>query len=116
MVGPRVHSGCCWRRLAVLCRVAEQLQPDLDDLRRLVTWRMPFGRYAGMLLTDLPEPYLVWFAGKGFPPGKLGEMMRTAYEIKLNGLEPLIDELRADILGEARRARGEGARRPRGRS
>jgi len=56
--------------------------------------RMPFGRYAGRRLIDLPEPYVVWFAQQGFPAGKLGEMLKTIYEIKLNGLEYLFTPLR----------------------
>jgi len=55
---------------------------------------MPFGRYAGRLLIDLPEPYVVWFARQGFPEGKLGDMLRTVYEIKVNGLEHLFAPLR----------------------
>ena len=56
--------------------------------------RMPFGKYAGRLLIDLPEPYVVWFAGEGFPEGKLGRMLQTIHEIKVNGLEFLFDPLR----------------------
>lgn len=56
--------------------------------------RMPFGKYKGRLLVDLPEPYVVWFAGVGFPPGKLGEMLSLVYEIKVNGLEYLFEPLR----------------------
>jgi len=56
--------------------------------------RMPFGKYAGRLLIDLPEPYVVWLAGKGFPAGKLGGMLHTVHEIKVNGLEFLFDPLR----------------------
>lgn len=56
--------------------------------------RMPFGKYAGRLLIDLPEPYVVWMAGNGFPKGKLGGMLRTVHEIKVNGLEFLFDPLR----------------------
>jgi len=52
--------------------------------------KMPFGKYKGVPLIDLPEPYVVWFAGKGFPSGELGILMQTLYEIKLNGLEHLI--------------------------
>ncbi len=55
---------------------------------------MPFGKYAGRLLIDLPEPYVVWMAGKGFPTGRLGGMLRTVHEIKVNGLEFLFDPLR----------------------
>lgn len=48
---------------------------------------MPFGKYAGKRLLELPEPYLVWFAKQGFPEGKLGEELALIYEIKLNVLE-----------------------------
>jgi len=67
---------------------------DHRDLLELADMRMPFGRYAGRRLIDLPEPYVVWFAQQGFPPGKLGEMLRAVYEIKVNGLEYLFAPLR----------------------
>jgi uncharacterized protein (DUF3820 family) len=51
--------------------------------------RMPFGKYKGLRLVDLPEPYLVWFSRKGFPKGHLGELLQATYEIKRNGLEYL---------------------------
>jgi len=63
-------------------------------LKDLVTMSMPFGKYKGRILCDLPESYLVWFHQQGFPPGKLGEMIATLYEIKLNGLEYLLKPLR----------------------
>lgn len=63
-------------------------------LLELATARMPFGKYRGQLLIDLPEPYVVWFANRGFPAGKLGELLRTVYEIKVNGLEYLFAPLR----------------------
>lgn len=69
---------------------------DHEQLLELVQMKMPFGKYAGRLLIDLPEPYVVWFAGKGFPEGKLGRMLAIVYEIKLNGLEYLFDPLRAN--------------------
>lgn len=67
---------------------------DKQYLVKLATMPMPFGRYRGRLLIDLPEPYLLWFAGKGFPQGQLGELMRLALEIKINGLSDLITPLR----------------------
>lgn len=56
--------------------------------------QMPFGKYKGRIICDLPESYLVWFQQEGFPPGKLGEMIATLYEIKLNGLEYLLEPLK----------------------
>lgn len=56
----------------------------------LATMKMPFGRYKGRVLCDLPEPYIVWFHSNGFPDGKLGSLLAALYEIKLNGLEYLI--------------------------
>jgi len=67
---------------------------DLKALLELAEMRMPFGKYEGLRLIDLPEPYVVWFAQKGFPEGKLGKMLREIYEIKVNGLESLFDPLR----------------------
>jgi uncharacterized protein (DUF3820 family) len=55
---------------------------------------MPFGKYAGRYLTDLPESYMLWFKGQGYPKGKLGDQLRAVEEIKTNGLEPLLTELR----------------------
>ncbi len=72
----------------------EEKLPDPQRLMELVETKMPFGRYKGRALIDLPEPYLVWFEGKGFPEGKLGDMLRSVYEIKLNGLEYLFRPLR----------------------
>ncbi|OFX23087.1 MAG: hypothetical protein A2041_06085 [Bacteroidetes bacterium GWA2_31_9b] len=63
-------------------------------LNELVTFRMPFGKYKEVLICDLPEPYLVWFYQKGFPTGKLGMLLGTIYEIKLNGLEYLLKPLK----------------------
>ncbi len=67
------------------------LQPDKTAFIQLATTRMPFGKYKGLRLVDLPEPYLVWFSRKGFPEGKLGELLQTTYEIKRNGLEYLFN-------------------------
>ena len=67
---------------------------DPELLLELAQYRMPFGKYEGYLLIDLPEPYVIWFANKGFPTGKLGTLLRITHEIKINGLEYLFDPLR----------------------
>lgn len=68
------------------------MNPQL--LNDLVTMQMPFGKYKGRIICDLPESYLVWFHQEGYPPGKLGQIIATLYEIKLNGLEYLLKPLR----------------------
>jgi uncharacterized protein (DUF3820 family) len=67
---------------------------DAQDLQRLVTTRMPFGKYEGQLLADLPGAYLAWFARKGFPAGPLGRLLALALEIDHNGLSSLLDPIR----------------------
>jgi len=57
---------------------------------------MPFGKYKGRLLVDLPEPYVIWFRHRGYPPGKLGRMLAALYEIKRNGLEHLLRRIFSD--------------------
>jgi uncharacterized protein len=68
--------------------------PDKEYLLKFANTKMPFGKYAGRLLIDLPEPYVVWFRKKGFPGGELGKMLSLLYEIKVNGLEYLFDPVR----------------------
>jgi len=68
--------------------------PDPNLLVQMVQTQMPFGKYKGTLLCDLPVSYLEWFEQKGFPDGKLGVQLQTIYEIKLNGLEDLLVPLR----------------------
>ena len=62
-------------------------------LIQLVTMRMPYGKYKGTLLCDLPEPYLSWYQAKGFPKGQMGQLLASIYEIKLNGLESMLQPL-----------------------
>ena len=63
-------------------------------LLELVKIQMPFGKYKGAILCNLPVSYLEWFQKKGFPEGKLGMLLSTIYEIKLNGLEFLLDPIK----------------------
>ena len=68
--------------------------PQSKMLIQLVTMRMPYGKYKGTLLCDLPEPYLSWYNAKGFPPSQMGQLLASIYEIKLNGLEYLLMPLK----------------------
>ena len=68
--------------------------PDSGLLLQLVKMEMPFGKYNGTLLCNLPVSYLEWFQRKGFPKGKLGVLLETMYEIKINGLEYLLNPLK----------------------
>ena len=67
---------------------------DRAKLLKLIETKMPFGKFKDSLIIDLPEYYLVWFKRKGFPKGNLGELMEIMYEIKLNGLEYLLEPIR----------------------
>jgi len=69
-----------------------RLNPEL--LLDLVKMKMPFGKYKDTVLCDLPISYLEWFHREGFPKGKLGMLLGTMYEIKINGLEKLLQPLR----------------------
>jgi uncharacterized protein len=65
-----------------------------DDLALLVTWQMPYGKYKGRLLADLPGHYLAWFAREGFPEGQLGALLAIMFELDHNALRHLLDPLR----------------------
>ncbi len=61
-----------------------------DHLIELAHYKMPFGKYKGEYLVDIPEYYYTWFRQKGFPTGKLGRLLQEMYEVKINGLDPMI--------------------------
>ena len=67
---------------------------DRDQLELLLTREMPFGKYKGRLLADLPGHYLAWFARQGFPRGELGRLMALMPELDHNGLGDLLAPLR----------------------
>lgn len=67
---------------------------DKEDLLKLANMPMPFGKYKGKVLIDLPEEYLLWFASKGFPQGNLGRLMQLALEIRINGMEKVLQPLK----------------------
>jgi uncharacterized protein len=69
-------------------------KPNPDLLLALVSMKMPFGKYKGTVLCALPVSYLEWFAKEGFPEGKIGMLLSTIYEIKINGLEYLLEPLK----------------------
>ena len=68
------------------------MNPELLEL--LLTREMPFGKYKGRIIADLPGHYLAWFARQGFPPGQLGQLLALMHELDHNGLSSLLDPLR----------------------
>lgn len=69
---------------------------EKEDLIKLATWVMPFGKYKGRVLIDLPDEYLLWFAKKEFPQGELGRLMQLALTLKVEGLDSLVKPLKRD--------------------
>jgi uncharacterized protein (DUF3820 family) len=71
-------------------------------LKDLLFMKMPYGKYKGRFLIDIPEHYIVWYRQKGFPKGKLGEQLQLVYEIKLNGLEDMMHKLKVELESKAK--------------
>jgi len=86
----------CKKRITTLrgIQISIMLEPDKEFLIKLAHTKMPFGKYKERFLIDLPEYYVVWYRNKGFPKGKLGEMLETVYTLKVNGLEELIRNIK----------------------
>ena len=72
------------------------MMDNRNELIKLANTKMPFGKYKDQYLVDIPEYYYTWFKQKGFPKGKLGNMMQQMYEIKVNGLEELMYTIRRE--------------------
>jgi len=81
-----------------------------QDLLLLVTRSMPFGKYKGRLIADLPGNYLNWFAREGFPSGEIGRLLALMQELDHNGLSSLLDPLRMGPSGESGRSPGRASR------
>lgn len=75
-----------------------------EILKEIITTPMPYGKYKGTIIADLPVYYLEWFSTQGFPKGKLGMLLSTVFEIKTNGLQEIIDNLK-QMMGDG----GEGS-------
>ena len=71
--------------------------PEAEQLQRLLTVEMPYGKYKGTVLADLPGNYLNWFAREGFPKGDLGRLLALMHEIDHNGLSGLLEPLRRNL-------------------
>jgi uncharacterized protein (DUF3820 family) len=78
--------------------MGKELTPDPQQLVELLRAKMPFGKYAGRRLLDLPEAYLIWFRQKGFPSGKLGLQLEEMLGMKENGLEPVLRDLARKMI------------------
>ncbi|SSW62935.1 DUF3820 family protein [Achromobacter agilis] len=90
------------------------MDPELLSL--LVTRTMPFGKYQGRLIADLPGPYLAWFARKGFPPGELGRLLALMLELDHNGLSSLLTPLRQSAGKPSDKSQGKPAGKSAGKS
>ncbi|MFT5118530.1 MAG: hypothetical protein ACI9NY_002071 [Kiritimatiellia bacterium] len=76
-----------------------------DNLQAIVREPMPFGKYQGHLIADLPEEYLLWFNKKGFPSGKLGELLQLALLLNIDGSKAILDPLRRPVAANKAKAR-----------
>jgi len=77
-----------------------ELPFDHKQLIELAWYKMPFGTHKGKFLSELPEPYYIWFRRQGFPHGKLGNYMQTVCDMKVNGIESLLREIRKNTVND----------------
>ncbi|GAB1424174.1 DUF3820 family protein [Thauera terpenica] len=68
------------------------MSPEVLD--RLLTREMPYGKYKGRIIADLPGHYLAWFARQGFPSGEIGQLLALMHELDHNNLTGLLEPLR----------------------
>jgi uncharacterized protein (DUF3820 family) len=77
-----------------------QLPFDHKQLIELAWYKMPFGTHKGKFLSELPESYYIWFRRQGFPQGKLGNYMQTVCDMKVNGIENLLRDIRKNTVND----------------
>jgi uncharacterized protein (DUF3820 family) len=82
---------------SVYLYAVENVQPNANILIELVQTPMPYGKYKGTLISDLPVHYLEWMHSKGMPPGKIGMLLATAFEIKTNGLTEILFKVKQSL-------------------
>ncbi|PTQ95678.1 hypothetical protein C8P68_105184 [Mucilaginibacter yixingensis] len=85
----------------------ENVEPNKQVLIDIVKTRMPYGKYKGTLIADLPPYYLEWMASKGFSKDKLGMLLSTTFEIKTNGVGAILEQIKQHV---AHMERGQGAK------
>lgn len=73
---------------------------EKEHLIKIANTPMPFGKYKGRMLVDVPDEYLLWFAKKGFPKGELGELMELTLALKIEGLDSVIQPLKGKVWEE----------------
>jgi uncharacterized protein (DUF3820 family) len=73
---------------------------DHKQLIEMAWYKMPFGAHKGRFLSELPESYYVWFRRQGFPKGKLGNYMTSVYDMKVNGIEEILREIRRNTVND----------------
>ncbi|MDB5150919.1 MAG: hypothetical protein JWQ57_4939 [Mucilaginibacter sp.] len=81
----------------------ENLKPDPKILIDIVQTRMPYGKYKGTIIADIPVSYLEWMAGKGFTKDKIGMLLSTTFEIKTNGLGEILFIVKKSLMQQANR-------------
>ncbi|MFZ1789653.1 MAG: DUF3820 family protein [Saprospiraceae bacterium] len=103
IINRRMFDALLVDKLTVLEEFDWKSEVDKDILIEICRMRMPFGKYQGVIISDLPEAYLLWFKAKGFPKGRIGQLLENALEIKTNGMDILLKELKKRLASNQNR-------------
>lgn len=103
IINQRMFDALLADKLTVLEEFDWKSEVDKDILIEICRMRMPFGKYQGVIISDLPEAYLLWFKAKGFPKGRIGQLLENALEIKTNGMDILLKELKKRLASNQNR-------------